>query len=270
MKQEYLVGELAQHFGVSKDTIRLYDKAGLVSPKRNERNGYRYYSREDFICLAYVMELRKINLSLEEIRIMMNESTIEHGARVMREQERLIDRKIGELQRLKSIVCDYKISFQKGLDNMGRFHVMESPVFIYRDVGDSLIETSKYFSELTDCHVPKFTFVVSRELFVSDEFDDVNTAKQKFSYAVSLKDDEQLTERADFPKDRFQVVHYKKCVYTTLKFYTNVNYDSILDLKRFVLDNGYTVAGNLLVRVISMRNNRETNVDYYEAWVPIK
>lgn len=270
MKHEYLVGELALHFGVSKDTIRLYDKAGLVSPKRSERNGYRYYTREDFICLVYVMELRKINLSLEEIRVMMNESTIEHGACVMEAQERLIDRKIEELRRLKSIVCDYKISFQKGLANMGAYRIMESPAFIYRDVGDSLIDTSKYFSELTDYHVPKFTFVVPAELFLSNEFDDVNVAKQKFSYAVSLKDDERLTEREDFPKDRFQVVQYRRCVYTTLKFYTNVNYDSILALKRFILGNGHTVTGNLLLRVISMRNNRQTNVDYYEAWVPIK
>lgn len=270
MKQEYLVGELAQHFGVSKDTIRLYDKAGIVSPKRSRRNGYRYYTREDFICLAYVMELRKINLSLEEIRVMMNESTIEHGAEVMAAQEQVIDKKIEELRRLKSIAWDYKVSFQKGVASLGKYQVIESPVFIYRDVGDSLIETSKYFSELTDYHVPKFTFVISKDLFLSDEFDDVNVSKQKFSYAMSLKDDEQLTERADFPEDRFRVVHYPRCVHTTLKFYTNVNYDSIVALKYFVLNCGYTIIDNLLIRVISMRNNRETNIDYYEAWVPIE
>lgn len=270
MKQGYLVGELAQHFGVSKDTIRLYDKAGIVSPKRNQRNGYRYYSREDFICLAYAMELRKISLSMEEIRVMMNESSIQHGAQVMTEQERLIEKKIEELKRLRSIVEDYKLSFQNGVNGLDQYRIVENPIFIYRDVGDSLIETSRYFSELTDYHVPKFTFVVPRELFLSEEFDDVNVAKQKFTYAVSLRDEQRLSERKNFPADRFQVVHYERCVHTALKFYTNVNYDSILELKRFVLRKGYTMIGNLLLRVISIKNDCKTNVDYYEAWVPIE
>lgn len=270
MKQEYLVGELAQHFGVSRDTIRLYDKAGIVTPKKSEKNGYRHYSREDFICLAYVIELRKINLSLEEIRVMMNESSIEHAAEVMETQERLIEEKIEEMKRLRSIVWDYKICFRSAVTDLGKIRITESPVFIYKDVGDSLIETTKDFSELTDYHVPKFTFVVDKDLFLSDEFDDVNTCKKKFSYAVTLKDDEKLAERADFPRDRFRVVHYRKCIYTILKFYTNVDYDSILELKRYVIENGFVLTGDILLRVISMRNDKRQNTDYYEVWVPVK
>ena len=52
-KSEYLVGELAEYFGVSNDTLRLYDKKGICSPQKNETNHYRTYSREDFILLEF-------------------------------------------------------------------------------------------------------------------------------------------------------------------------------------------------------------------------
>ena len=50
-KIAYSVGEMAEYFGISRDTLRLYDKMGILSPMKNENNGYRVYSRVDFICL---------------------------------------------------------------------------------------------------------------------------------------------------------------------------------------------------------------------------
>ena len=53
MKRKYHIGELAAYYGVSSDTLRLYDKKGILSPKKDV-NGYRVYSREDMIFLDYV------------------------------------------------------------------------------------------------------------------------------------------------------------------------------------------------------------------------
>ena len=37
-KDLYYIGELAEYFGVSRDTLRLYDKVGILSPKKDEKN----------------------------------------------------------------------------------------------------------------------------------------------------------------------------------------------------------------------------------------
>ena len=93
-KDLYYIGELAEYFGVSRDTLRLYDKVGILSPKKDEKNQYRTYSREDFICLDYVMRLRKINMSLEDINMMINDCTIERAEAVMQVQEKILEDKI--------------------------------------------------------------------------------------------------------------------------------------------------------------------------------
>ncbi|MFV0516862.1 MAG: MerR family transcriptional regulator [Aminipila sp.] len=270
MKQGYLVGELADFFGISRDTLRLYDKLGIISPKKNEHNNYRCYSREELICLVYVMELRKINLPLEDIRMLMNESSIENAAKVMAVQEQLIEEKLKELKRLKSTVWDYKMSFTHAATGLNKIHITESPIFIYKDVEESLINTLESFNSLTEYHIPKFTFIVPQELFLSERIiTSENACKKEFTYAVTLKDDGKLTESKTFPKDKFKVIHYEKCIYTVMKFYTNQDYSDIVNLREYVTSNGFLVVGDVMLRVISIKNSSELNIDYYETWVPI-
>lgn len=53
-KEQYYTGNLASYFGVSRDTIRLYDKRGPLPPSRVGENRYRIYSREDLICMEKI------------------------------------------------------------------------------------------------------------------------------------------------------------------------------------------------------------------------
>ena len=44
-KQYYYIGEVADLLGISAQTLRYYDKIGLVQPAHvNPQNGYRQYS----------------------------------------------------------------------------------------------------------------------------------------------------------------------------------------------------------------------------------
>lgn len=41
------VGEAAEYLGVSKETLRNWDKSGRLVPTRHPITGYRYYRQED-------------------------------------------------------------------------------------------------------------------------------------------------------------------------------------------------------------------------------
>lgn len=43
MKYKWTIGEMAKLLDVSTDTLRYYEKAGLLSSDRHSDNGYRYY-----------------------------------------------------------------------------------------------------------------------------------------------------------------------------------------------------------------------------------
>ena len=43
MEQQYKIGDVSQKLGISRDTLRFYEKKGVIHPEKQE-NGYRYYS----------------------------------------------------------------------------------------------------------------------------------------------------------------------------------------------------------------------------------
>lgn len=274
MKNEYHVGELANFFGVSRDTLRLYDKMGILSPKKNERNNYRSYNRADLICLDYVMRLRKIDLPLSDIRTMVTDSTIERAEAMMQLQDKILEDKINEMKKLQITVRDYQKGFSNVIRNLDSISIRQSPVLICKNVEDSLIDAMSAFSRLETSHVPIFTFTCDKELFLSQEYLEWNMSEEKrkevYGYAITMIDDENLAQRESALLEGFHVIPPRKCVYSAVKCYTNVNYDGFFKVRAFLLDEGLELSDQVLLRAVSMRNSVERSVDYYEIWAPIK
>ncbi len=66
------IGELASRSGCSVQTIRYYEKEGLLpKPKRTEGN-FRLYDRSIYDQLMFVKRCRNLNLTLQEIRELVN------------------------------------------------------------------------------------------------------------------------------------------------------------------------------------------------------
>lgn len=60
------IGELATRSGLSRDTLRFYEKRGLLRPRRTH-NGYRDYAPEALDWLRYLRTAQSLGFSLAEI-----------------------------------------------------------------------------------------------------------------------------------------------------------------------------------------------------------
>lgn len=62
------ISDLAEKLNITARTIRLYEKMGLVeSPKRTD-GGVRYYEKSDVKRFKFVLKLKELGLSLEEMK----------------------------------------------------------------------------------------------------------------------------------------------------------------------------------------------------------
>ena len=94
MKNRFLIGEVSEYLGVSRDTLRYYDKDNILKPSIIGKNGYRYYTIEDIIKLSYVIAFREINISIKEIKDIINNCTLEQLKKVLQDKESDIDNKM--------------------------------------------------------------------------------------------------------------------------------------------------------------------------------
>lgn len=61
-------GELARRTGCNSETIRYYEKIGLLREPLRDANNYRAYDAADLGCLHFILRGRDLGFSIEEIR----------------------------------------------------------------------------------------------------------------------------------------------------------------------------------------------------------
>ena len=104
------IGKLAQVTQVGIDTIRFYEKRGLLQPARRP-SGFREYSRSDVMRLLFVRRARALGFSLEEIaELLLLESEPERAAleSVVETQLSTIGQKIDELKTWRNALLNWQ------------------------------------------------------------------------------------------------------------------------------------------------------------------
>ena len=66
------IAEVERLTGISKQTIRFYEKEGLIEPGRNNENQYREYDALDVKKLKRISLMRKLNVPISEIKEVMD------------------------------------------------------------------------------------------------------------------------------------------------------------------------------------------------------
>ena len=62
------IGEVSDRIGLSLNTIRHYDQAGLVVPSARSQGGFRLYTEDDLDKLRVIKRMKPLGFSLEEMR----------------------------------------------------------------------------------------------------------------------------------------------------------------------------------------------------------
>lgn len=69
MQENIRIGELARQTGCPVETIRFYEKGGILPrPLRNAENNYRIYNQNHVEQLLFVRRCRSLDMSLDEIK----------------------------------------------------------------------------------------------------------------------------------------------------------------------------------------------------------
>ncbi|HEY0666532.1 MAG TPA: MerR family DNA-binding protein [Sphingobacteriaceae bacterium] len=106
-----LISELSKKTGFSRDTIRYYEKQGLISVGRNDRrfNNYKEYSHDILKRLMTIRLIKGFGFTLKEISDLLdlvenNQASCDQVAEKAHEKIKLINAKIQELNNLKNLL----------------------------------------------------------------------------------------------------------------------------------------------------------------------
>ncbi|HEV2538104.1 MAG TPA: heavy metal-responsive transcriptional regulator [Frateuria sp.] len=101
------IGAVAKRAGVAIDTIRYYEREGLLPEPARRPSGYRSYGEDTVAQLRFIRRAKNLGFTLEEIRELLALSADrQRGVRAVKQraQQRLaeIEARIEELQRVRA------------------------------------------------------------------------------------------------------------------------------------------------------------------------
>ena len=98
------IGKLSSLAGVNIDTVRYYERHGLLAPSARLASGYRRYGDLELARLRFIRRAQKLGFSLKEIKSLLNLSAKRNVAQVKNAaQTKLADveARIADLQRVR-------------------------------------------------------------------------------------------------------------------------------------------------------------------------
>lgn len=261
---QYTIGDVSRRLKISRDTLRFYEKKGIIHPKKME-NGYRAYSYEDTRTLLDILFYRRLDFSIEDIgRIlhqssyttyynMIQEKITEEQKQVEAHQRTLIHLKY--LQQLYKNIEDYTGSYD--IRPLRQYYKLNS---------SNLIDKLEIFDL---CYI-------YQEFHIGN-----GAASQVDEYYLISSDTAAIMNLKKELEGRLFIQH-ERCVYTVIAAKSRVpeTYD-ILKAAEWARAQGYTPTGTaysgfLLNCAMDDRSgtpaenaNKQSPVYYIELYLPI-
>lgn len=97
------IAEVSQKYDISIDTLRYYERIGLLPPVNRNKSGFRDFTENDCRWVEFIKCMRSANISIEALIEYMTlfqqgDSTHEARKQLLMEQLAALDKRIADMQ----------------------------------------------------------------------------------------------------------------------------------------------------------------------------
>ncbi|MBP2634278.1 MAG: transcriptional regulator, MerR family [Firmicutes bacterium] len=263
MNQKWTIGEMAKLFDISTDTLRYYERAGLLSSDRHCDNGYRYYSYDDLVTLMDILLFRSLEVTVKDIRPMINTMGLGDIKQVLLENDRLVTERIEALVRQKRLLGQSIAQYELCEQQLGKFSLVPAPSFQYNFWGaqQDLIEIIRLYKkpDRSWLHNIRYTLLLPP--------DDLFTTQSFATAQIGISFDDEILRSLDLSeRQEFTALPAKECLYTVLGTdYSSQGNEILIKALAWLEAQGRQVEGPLIGRYLA--SNHKDGRDYYEIWI---
>jgi len=101
------IGDLSQRSGVNIETIRYYERIGILPTPARQPNGRRSYGKADAQRLSFIRNARDLGFDLASVRVLLAlqqqpEASCENASRIAQGQLDAVEKRIARLMHLRT------------------------------------------------------------------------------------------------------------------------------------------------------------------------
>jgi len=266
MSDEFKIGQAADFFGISADSLRHYEREGLLAPSKVSANGYRSYSFEDAIRLNYIRVLRALEFGLDDIGDFIDRADLPGQKTLLERHEAGIELRLRELERLRGEIRGYIKGIEEVRRLQGAFEIIDSPAFAYPA---SLLDAEDLFT------------VRSREKYFNDER--ITGATYSLLVARPVFEGAPLADNVkplcsgiwtgpfdETPPEGLVIMRSRRCLHSVFASRVRVSKPQLEPVIRYCESNGLSPDGDALCQYLAFEKSDDGFIDFVDIWIPIK
>jgi len=266
------IGGVKKFLGVSAETLRFFEKNGVLIPKRNKENNYRYYDGRDINNIIAYRFFRSLDFSMENsINLIQHYSNKEASLKV-EEQENLISEKIQQYQMILQRLAFQKKLYHRAETMVDQYLIEKLPAYIfYYNQKNRIFDSVEVEKEHTQAWVNSMpqtmvAFHIPKEKILTPGIIHWGHALQLNHHLQSqdhnFHDNLPYTIKSSKQTAVFTVI---KCINQDLK--VKGRFDFLL---QYINQHNMVVSGDIFGTIISHQSRQHNTVSYFGVWVPVK
>lgn len=275
MEDKLMINDVARILRFTSEALRYYDKKGVICPKRDGQNGYRYYTIHDVMMLNDVRKYQNMGLSLKEICEVLDPASGEQLDKVVEEKEAELRKQYEALGLALKKIEEFRDAKRTVDKYYNEYVFRERPHWYFSSYSDIITcgkerrkeRLNHPFWDVLDSNFNEFACAMIVPGDGLDESDfDIENGKMRAGYVVDAAAAGIKGLHADEFVEELESV---QCMYTTFKAEPKLNYRALEWPLKWISAHGFYVSGSIVCKVLSVDYTGDAETRYYEAWIPV-
>lgn len=267
MERKWRIGEVAKLFDLTTDTLRYYEKQGLLKQHKNPHNGYRGYAYDEVVMLMDILFFRQMDVAVKDVRQIVREKELPEISAILRDSQRSIEEKLAELTRQQRMLQQVISQYQSCETGHAHFSLVAAPDFQFKFLGRADEDLFAVVARLKEIdrdwiHSTRYALQVTPEQLADGS--DFSEAQ----LGLSLEREELLRLDA-YRAVGLQAMAAGDYLYTIVATsYEAGRNPTLAAALEWLRERNYRSKGPLIGRY--MASCHKQGLDYYEIWLAVE
>ncbi|MDD8048004.1 MAG: MerR family transcriptional regulator [Thomasclavelia sp.] len=265
---KYTTKDVCKIYDITRDTLRYYEKVGIIHPEIDKTNNYRYYDDWDINYLGECKKYQSLGFTIKEITKIFKDGTLEEMINLtqskqkdftnkLRFYELLVkynDQYIGKLKSIETNLNQFSI-----VDTNNRYIIPNREKFEYKlddKILDSFHDTLKEYSFYDNTVLIKL--------------DDYKANNGIFLWGNSIAS--TFVPYVSTSTKNMYLLPGHKCLYTIIDAGErwNFSYKLFDNAIKYINKHNYTICGDIYGNLLTRVYDEEKFCRYIEVYIPIE
>lgn len=266
------ITELARLKHITSETLRHYDRIGLLKPDFVSESGNRSYSIRQYEKLGTILELKQLGLSLKEIKDYMENRTFQKSAELLKKYQNRFEEELNRQIQLNEIMKQ-KLSFLDQLSELPDMGIVfeqnfpERHMVTFGNPSGDREEHAMAFAQLENCLHENMPILASDRVGVFSDTS-ILIPGEKLVHAVPMI----LAPKGTADKEYMRTIPAGRYVCMYYKNGTLEQYDPLFEnVKDYIRQKNYRIDGSILQLYkldVTLTDRREETI--LELQVPVQ